>query len=122
MKVPIQYALTYPDHLIAEWDRLDLSNYNQLTFEPVNKQKFPCIQLAYDALEKGGTFPVVLNVANDEVVAAFLNNYIRFTDIPNLIEDALNQHEFIASPDLGAIIEISQWTSNYIYEEISAVA
>ena len=68
------------------------------------------------------TFPVVLNVANDEVVAAFLNNFIQFSDIPNLIENALNQHEFIDSPDLKTISEISQWTVNYIHDEISAVA
>ena len=122
MKIPIQYALSYPDHLSANWERLNLTDIGKLTFEKPDLEKFSCIRLAFEALNEGGTFPVVLNVANDEVVAAFLNNYIRFTDIPNLIEDALNQHEFIASPDLGDIIEISQWTSNYIHEEISAVA
>ena len=122
MKIPIQYALSYPDHLSANWETLNLADIGKLTFEKPDLEKFSCIRLAFEALNEGGTFPVVLNVANDEVVAAFLNNYIRFTDIPNLIEDALNQHEFIDSPDLGTISEISQWTVNYIHEEIAAVA
>tara|TARA_B100000315_G_C14472163_1_gene538878 strand:+ start:41 stop:913 length:873 start_codon:yes stop_codon:yes gene_type:complete len=122
MKIPIQYALTYPDHFPAKWQPLNLVDIGNLTFEKPDLQKFPCIQMAYDALNEGGTFPVVLNVANDEVVAAFLNNYIQFHDIPNLIEDALNQHEFINSPDLNIISEISQWTVNYIHDKISAVA
>jgi 1-deoxy-D-xylulose-5-phosphate reductoisomerase len=92
-----------------------------LTFEKPDLEKFPCIRLAYEALNEGRTFPVVLNVANDEVVAAFLNNCIQFCDIPNLIEEALNQHEFIGNPDLRTISEISQWTENYIHDEIAAV-
>jgi len=63
-----------------------------------------------------------LNVANDEVVAAFLNNYIQFSDIPNLIEDALIQHKFIDNPDLKTISEISQWTVNFIHDKISVIA
>ena len=89
--------------------------------EKPDLKKFPCIQLAYEALKEGGTFPIVLNVANDEVVEAFLNNYIQFSDVPNLIENALNQHEFIDNPDLRTIFEISQWTENYIHDEIAAV-
>ena len=85
-------------------------------------KKFPCIRLAYEALSAGGTCPVVLNVANEEVVAAFLNNYIQFPDIPHLIEDALIKHEFIDNPDLDTIAGISLWTENYIHNEISAIA
>jgi 1-deoxy-D-xylulose-5-phosphate reductoisomerase len=122
MKIPIQYALTYPDHFTSNWETLNLAEIRKLTFEKPDLEKFPCMHLAYEALNAGGTFPVVLNVANDEVVAAFLNNQIQFTHIPHLIENALNQHEFIDSPDLGTISEISQWTVNYIHEEIAAVA
>ena len=78
--------------------------------------------MAYDALEKGGTFPVVLNVANDEVVSAFLNDHIPFIQIPQLIAEALDQHEFIENPDLETISEISQWTTNYIHEQITTFA
>ena len=122
MKIPIQYALTYPDHFPANGEALNLVDIGNLTFEKPDLEKFPCIRLAYEALNEGGTFPVVLNVANDEVVAAFLNRRIQFSDIPNLIEDALNQHEFIDNPDLRMISEISQWTINFIHDEISAIA
>jgi 1-deoxy-D-xylulose-5-phosphate reductoisomerase len=101
---------------------LNLVNIGSLTFEKPDLEKFPCIRLAYEALNEGGTFPVVLNVANDEVVAAFLNNHIQFSDIPHLIEDAMNQHEFILSPDLETISAISLWTANYIHDEILTIA
>ena len=122
MKIPIQYALTYPNHFPANWKPLNLVAIENLTFEKPDLEKFSCIRLAYEALNKGGTFPVVLNVANDELVAAFLNNYIQFPDIPHLIEEALNQHEFIENLDLETIAEISKWTENYIHDAISAVA
>ena len=122
MKIPIQYALTYPDRCSSNWETLDLVEIGNLTFEKPDMKKFPCIRLAYESLNEGGTFPVVLNVANEEVVAAFLNNYIPFTDIPNLIENALNEHEFINTLEMRTIFEISQWTVNFIHEEISAYA
>ena len=122
MKIPIQYALTYPDHFPANWESLNLVDIGNLTFEKPDLEKFPCIRLAYEALNEGGTFPVVLNVANDEVVTAFLNNHIQFSDIPHLIEDAMNLHEFIDSPDLETISAISLWTANYIQDEILTIA
>ena len=100
----------------------NLADVQKLTFYQPDLIKFPCIRMAYEVLNAGGTFPVVLNVANDEVVAAFLNNYIRFTDIPNLIEDALKGHEFIKCPDLETILKVSQWTENYINDQITAFA
>ena len=122
MKIPIQYALTYPDHFATNWETLNLVDIGNLTFEKPDLEKFPCIRLAYEALKEGGTFPVVLNVANDEVVTAFLNKHIQFSDIPHLIEDAMNQHEFILNPDLETISAISLWTANYIHDEILAIA
>ena len=122
MKIPIQYALTYPDHITTNWETLNLIDIGNLSFEKPDLEKFPCIRLAYEALKEGGTFPVILNVANDEVVEAFLNNHVQFTHIPHFIENALNQHEFIESPDLETISKISQWTVNYIHDEIAAVA
>ncbi len=72
MKVPIQYALTYPDHKPAPWERLDLVRLGSLTFEAPDFTRFPCLGLAYGALEKGGTAPAALNIANDQAVAEFL--------------------------------------------------
>ena len=122
MKIPIQYALSYPNHLESNWKKIDFTKINDLTFEKPDLEKFPCIRLAYESLQEGGTFPVVLNKANDEVVFAFLNGMIHFTDIPNLIEEALNNHEFINTPDLETIIEISQWTTKFIHDKISILA
>jgi len=122
MKIPIQYALTYPKHCPSDWEKLDLTSIGELHFEQPDLVKFPCIRLAYEALEQGGTTPVVLNVANDTAVAAFLNGYISFIEIPSLIEDAIDQHEWIASPDLDIIFHISKWTSQHIQDQITAHA
>ena len=122
MQLPIQYALTYPKHYHADWVPLDLTEIGELTFEKPDFEKFPCIQLAYDALKECGTLPVVLNVAYDEVVNGFLIDYIPFIQIPQLIAEALDQHEFIENPDLETISEISQWTTNYIHEQITTFA
>ena len=122
MKIPIQYALTYPNHSPSNWENLDLTNIGKLHFAKPDLVKFPCIRLAYEALEKGGTSPIVLNVANDEVVAAFLNGHISFIQIPNLIEEALNKHEWMDSPNLDTISHLSNWTSNYIQEQITTFA
>jgi len=122
MKIPIQYALTYPHHCPSNWENLDLTTIGKLHFEKPDLDKFPCISLAYKALEKGGTAPVVLNVANDETVAAFLNKYISFIQIPDLIEEALNQHEWTDSHDIETIFHISKWTTQFIQDQIAAYA
>ena len=122
MKIPIQYSLTYPHHSPANWENLDLVKMGTLHFEKPDLEKFPCIQLAYEALGKGGSSPIVLNVANDNVVAAFLDGFIPFTQIPTLIEDAIKQHDWNSNPDLEAISELSEWTSQFIHEQITTYA
>lgn len=81
---PIQYALTFPKRLPHPFEGLDITKGLSLEFFPVNREAFPCIQLAYDALMQGGVAPTVLNAANEIAVAAFLQGHIRFTDIPRL--------------------------------------
>ena len=122
MKIPIQYALTYPRHSPSEWEGLDLTSVGKLHFEKPNIENFSCIRLAYEALEKGGTAPVVLNIANDIAVAAFLNEHITFIDIPILIEDAISQHEWSDAPDIETIFHISKWTTQYIQDQIATFA
>jgi len=122
MKIPIQYALTYPNHLSAKWESLDLIKNSNISFEKPDLEKFPCIRLSYEALQEGGSFPIVLNIANDTAVASFLNKHIQFNDIPNLIEEALNKHDFIKEPDIENIFKLSQWTENYIHNQIAAIA
>ena len=118
MKVPIQYALTYPDHFSAEWERLDFAKFSQLSFEPVDKQKFPCIQLAYDALKNGPSWSVVLNVSNDLTVEAFLQGKIVFTDISEINRKAMENHEPIDNPDLDAIYALMNWTHEFIERKL----
>ena len=114
MKVPIQYALTYPDRKSAEWESLDLSTIGSLNFEPPNFERFPCISLAYEALKKGGTHPAVLNVANEQAVYRFLNNEITFIEIPIIIEQACEKHDCIMHPSLEDLIYIENWTVDFV--------
>ena len=114
MKVPIQYALSYPNHVDSKWERLDLVEIGQLTFEDINVTRFPCIQLAYDALNSGGSTPAVLNVANDTAVYKFLNGEINFTDIPRIIEKACEVHEWIEQPTLEDLLKIESWTGQFV--------
>ena len=119
MKIPIQYALTYPSHLNANWDTLDLTSIGKLNFEKPDFKKFPCIRLAYESLQEGGSAPVVLNVANDIIVYNFLQGIIAFNDIPFLIEDTLNKHQWSTIPNIETINDISKWTKNHIQNQIS---
>ncbi len=106
MKIPIQYALSYPKHDNVKWESLDLQKIKMLTFESPDLKKFPCIKLAYDTIKRGGSSPVALNVANDIVVDAFLNRDISFNQIPKFIETAIEHHSYISSPDLNDINNI----------------
>ena len=114
MKIPIQYALTYPDHYPADWESLDLPAVGELTFEKPNLEKFPCIQLAYNALRSGGTTTAVLNVANDNAVYNFLDGKIKFTDIHKIIEKACEDHEWIESPNLEDLLNLELWTTEFV--------
>ena len=119
MKIPIQYALTYPSHSLAEWDELDLAKIGKLTFEEKDIEKFPCIELAYESLRIGGSAPAVLNVANDNAVYSFLNKRIKFTDIPNIIEKACNAHDLVLQPSLEELLELELWTYEFVMKEVN---
>ena len=114
MKIPIQYALTYPRHLSSKWERLDFKTIGDLTFEAPNFERFPCIKLAYDVLEKMGTAPAVLNFANDYCVYRFLREEIKFTDIHRIIEDALGNHSWRKNPKLEDIKNLDYWTKDFV--------
>ncbi len=114
MKVPIQYALTYPDHIDADWEQLDLSAIGTLTFEKPDMNRFPCIQLAYDVLKAGGSTAAVLNTANDHVVDMFLKRQIGFMDIPRLIEETISKHEFVEYPTMDDLLALEKWTSDIL--------
>ena len=114
MKVPIQYALTYPNHISAPWERLDFFSCGDLTFQPPDLKRFPLISLAYRALDQLGTAGTALNLANDITVELFLRNQILFTDIPRINEIILEEHPWIEQPTLDDINSLSTWVKNKI--------
>ena len=104
MKLPIQYALTYPQRLKNKFPRFDFSDYPQLTFEKPDFSAFRNLQLAYNSLEKGGNSPAILNAANEVAVARFLNDEIRFEQLPDVVEHVLNYVRYEKSTNLDALI------------------
>jgi 1-deoxy-D-xylulose-5-phosphate reductoisomerase len=100
MRIPIQFALSFPQRLKSDFERFDFTKYPQLTFEQPDLKTFRNLQLAFDALAKGGNAPCVLNAANEIAVAAFLNREVGFLEMSDLIEETLAKAEFIARPSL----------------------
>ena len=118
MRLPIQYALTYPDRFPTSVPRLDLSQVGALHMEPVDSEKFPCLQLAYSAAKVGGTLPTVLSSADEVVVQAFLNRQIGFTDIPNYLEEVMTRHDVTSQPMLDDILAADQWARSAAHQLI----
>jgi len=114
MKVPIQYALTYPRHVEAPWEQLNFFDCGDLSFQKPDYEKFPCIKLAFDSLKKLGTSGAALNLANDYAVFRFLNNEIKFTDIPNINKFILNNHHWIKNPTLDDLKTLDIWVKNKV--------
>ena len=114
MKVPIQYALTYPRHIEATWEKLDLINCADLTFEKPDYNRFPCIDLGFKVLKRFGTSGAALNLSNDFAVYRFLNEEIQFTDIPRINESVLQEHPWVEEPSLEDLLELDEWVKNYV--------
>ena len=114
MKLPIQYALTFPERLQNDFERTSLPSIGSLTFFEPDFNKFECLKLSFKALNEGGTAPCVLNAANEVAVSKFLNKEIKFSHIPLLINKALDKVENIFSPDLGTIFECDKKTREYV--------
>ncbi len=114
MKVPIQYALTYPNHVSSDWESLRLEEIQSLTFEAPDLEKFPAISLAYQALKSGGSIPAVLNVANEQAVYRFLRQEIPFMAIPKIIESACDQMPFYSHPTLEEINSLELETIRFV--------
>jgi len=103
MKIPIQYALTYPERAVSKFERIDFTKTGNMEFREPDMDQFPCLRLAIEAMERGGTMPTVLNAANEVAVYAFLNNEITFMQIPEFIEKAMNEHQNVMNPSLQVI-------------------
>jgi 1-deoxy-D-xylulose-5-phosphate reductoisomerase len=110
MRIPIAYALSYPQRLQATWRRLELTELSELNFLPVEKKRFPALDLAYDALAAGGTMPAVLNAANEVAVAAFLDGRIGFRDIHRIIASTMEAHSPFHPADVRDILEVDRST------------
>ena len=104
MRLAIQYAMTDPERLPSLYGGLDFTVPFSLTFEPPDTGRFPCLRLAYDALERGGTAPAAMNGANEKAVEAFVSGDIGFMDIPDLIERVIERHTFIEEPGVEELI------------------
>lgn len=110
MKLPIQYALSFPDRLVSDFKRFSFLDYPKLTFEQPNTKKFRNLALAFEALHQGGNMPCVLNAANEVVVQAFLTDRIGFVQMPRIIEKAMEQATYIQSPVLEDYIQTDKET------------
>ncbi len=110
MRLPLLYSLSYPDRLYTNWEPLDLVKVGSLTFKEPDHEKYPCMQLAYAAGREGGLMPAVLNAANEQAVALFLEEKIGFLDIPRLIETVCDRAAKYntSNPNLEDILEVNQ--------------
>ena len=109
MKGAIAYALSYPERLPLGQPLPDFAGIGRFDFEKPDRDHFPCLSLAFEALRQGGTLPAVLNAANEAAVALFLENQIKFVDIPEIISKTMLSHTVVASPDLAEIMAADRW-------------
>jgi 1-deoxy-D-xylulose-5-phosphate reductoisomerase len=119
MKLPILYCLSWPERLETPWRRLDLTAVGQLTFRAPDRAKYPSMALAYAAGRAGGTMPAVLNAANEQAVALFLEERIGFLDIPRLIEAACERHgpDLRLDPSLDDVLAVDAWARQAVREQ-----
>jgi 1-deoxy-D-xylulose-5-phosphate reductoisomerase len=122
MRLPIQYALSYPDRIAnPRLPRLDWSNLGSLTFEQPDLDRFPCLRLAVEAGKKGGTCPAVLGAADEVAVELFLSQRIRLVDIAHLVERVLEQHRVVEHPSLEEIMAADAWARERVLKLVSGV-
>lgn len=108
MRLPIQYALYYPDRIFLNGERLDFTKIKHIDFDVPDMETFEGLPLAIEAAKTGGTMPTVYNAANEYAVARFLNKEISFLDITAIIRDTMNRHKVIANPDVDTILAVEQ--------------
>ncbi len=113
MRLPIQYALTYPEHKPLDVPRLDFSKLGGFTFSAPDLEKFPCLAMAIEAMKKGGNLPCVMNAADEVAVYAFLRGDLKFQDIPKIIEKCMGKYHHIEEPTLEDILATDKETREY---------
>ena len=109
MRIPIQYAVSYPERLPTGVKKIDLPGLGALNFSVPDFGKFPCLELAFQAARGGGTMPSVLNAANEVCVSAFLDNKIGFVAIPEIIGKVMKLHHKVNAPSLNEILDADSW-------------
>ncbi len=124
MKLPLLYCLSWPERLPTPWRRLDLTAVGQLSFKAPDQSKYPCMALAYAAGRSGGTMPAVMNAANEQAVALFLDERVHFLDIPRLIERVCDRHraEVKADPSLSDVLAVDAWARHAVLEASASLA
>ena len=116
MRLPLLYAISWPDRVYTDWEPLDLVKAGNLTFREPDHAKYPCMEIAYAAGRAGGTMTAVLNAANEQAVALFLEEAIRFLDIPKIIEQVCDRHraDLVEQPTLDDILTVDQWARSEV--------
>ncbi|MEB3213019.1 MAG: 1-deoxy-D-xylulose-5-phosphate reductoisomerase [Leptolyngbyaceae bacterium] len=119
MRLPLLYAMSWPERIATDWEPLDLVKAGDLTFREPDHQKYPCMNLAYAAGRAGGSMPAVLNAANEQAVELFLKEKIRFLDIPKVIEKVCDRHQSdnCSEPSLDDILAADRWARQQVSEE-----
>lgn len=118
MKLPIQYALFYPDRKPMDGKRVDFYELGSMTFEKPDTEAFPGLRLAYEALVAGGSMPTVYNAANEKAVSLFLDRKIKYLQIAELIEESMKRHKVIQNPDVNQILQAEAETYEFIMTEV----
>lgn len=112
MRLPIRYALNYPERLPSKCEKMSISRYSHLTFEEADKEKFPLLAMAFDAIGRGGNIPCALNAANEIAVAAFLNEKIGFMDMPDLVGKSIARCSYVEAPSYEVLVETNKEIRN----------
>ena len=120
MRIPIQYALTYPDRKFLSSPKLDLAALGELTFLQPDYVKFPALELALDSIKTGGTAPAVLNAANEIAVQSFLKKEISFQNIPESIKRTLDQHAVKQNPEIDDILYEDKKARDFVHKTIQS--
>jgi len=121
MRLPIQYALTYPDRWDGAWPEMDITTIGKLTFTRPDFKKFPALGLAIEAARTGGTLPSVLNASDEEAVAAFLNGRLSFSSIFTVVEKVVRDHRVVACPKLRDILAADGWARERTRDVMSRI-
>ncbi len=119
MKLPIQYAMAYPERVPNNFPRFNFMDFPNLSFEQADKKTFRNLALAFDALNTGGNMPCVINAANEVVVAEFLNNRLGFLQMSDVIENCMSEMTFVGAPTLDDYLETDRKTRVYAQELVT---